>query len=416
MTRFLRLVVARTLAGETAGLKEYSIGVEVFDRPESFDPGVDPIVRVEARRLRDKLKKYYETSGRHDELVIELPKGAYVAQVRRRTAQPPPPEGGSIAVLPFQNLSPGSEAGYFSDGLTWELIHHLTRIPGLRVMAWNSTARLRDEPLDLAAIGAKLKVSTILMGSARLTADRLRVVVQLIETAGGRYLWSETYDRTVSDILAIQEEISRTIATMLKVQFGPSSQRTRYKIEAYRLYLRGRMHLNQRTTGGLRSSIDSFREAALVDPGFALAHAGLADAYTLLADYGIERPSEIVPQAKAAAHRALEIDSSLGEAHSSLALLTSLYDWKWEEAEAHYRRALDANPGYATTHHWLASDHLALLGRSGGGARRDRHCVPVGSLVFDHLRRRRLHPDARPALRGSFRSSSKTLRCRPVVL
>lgn len=370
MCRFLRLVVARTLAGETAGLKEYSIGVEVFDRPESFDPGIDPIVRVEARRLREKLKRYYETAGRHDEVLIELPKGGYVAQVRRREAGEPQFEGaGSIAVLPFQNLSASSDSSYFGDGLTWELIHQLTRIPDLRVVAWNSAARMRDEALDLRAIGQKLQVSTILIGSARLSSERLRVVAQLVETSTGRYIWSETYERTVADVLTIQEEISRAIAATLMHQLGPAAgDRTRkparYKIEAYRQYLRGRVEWNLRTVTGLRRSIDCFQEAALIDPGFALAYAGLADAYALLADYGIERPSEVVPQAKAAALRALEIDNSLGEAYASLALMTGLCDWKWAEAEAYYRRALDVNPGYATTHHWLSTDHLCLLGRT----------------------------------------------------
>jgi TolB-like protein/Tfp pilus assembly protein PilF len=372
MCRFLRTVVARTLAGETTRLKEYAIGVEVFDRPESFDPGIDPIVRVEARRLRDKLRKYYETAGRHDEIFIELPKGGYVAQIGRRpapAADAPEAVERSIVVLPFQNLSPSSDAGYFSDGLTWELIHQLTRTPGLRVVAWNSAVRLRDDALDLKAIGEKLKVSSILVGSARLSTERLRVVAQLVEPATGRYLWSETYERAVADVLAIQVEISRAIVSTLRGKLAPAHEPlrvrlTRYQPEAYRLYLRGRAEWNLRTEPGLRRSIEHFSEAALMDPHFALAYAGLADAYALLADYGLEPPSVVVPRSKAAAQRALEIDSSLGEAHASLALLTGLGEWKWEEAEAHYRQALDLNPGYATAHHWLSTDHLALLGRT----------------------------------------------------
>ncbi len=369
MRRFLRLIVTEAIEGRSSRLKEYAIGVEVFDRPISFDPGADPIVRVEARRLRSKLEHYYESKGRQDSIVIELPKGRYAPVFRRRdegalgvAAQVP----NTIAVLPFQNLSVSPDGQFFSDGLTWELIHQLTRIEGISVVAWTSSSQVR-ESADVIAAGAKLKAGTVLTGSVRQAGDRLRIVAQLLSTSTGVYLWSETYDRRLEDIFAIQDDIAHAIVSRLEVGLGlarrPVRAATSYNLEAYQMYLHGRAHWNQRTLSGIQRSIEYFRRANAIDPLFALPHAGLADAHALLADYGYERPADVIPTAKSAALRALELDPSLAEAHSSLGLLSALYEWKWAEAEAHFRRALQLNPGYATAHHWLSTDLLALVGR-----------------------------------------------------
>ena len=368
MCRFLRFAVSRALAKNPGSLKEYTVGVEVFDRPVSFEPALDPIVRVEARRLRSKLCKYFENEGRLDEIVIELPKGGYLPKfsLRERPGISGTPAGGGrgIAVLPFQNLSIGEDAAYFGEGLTWELTHHLTRIPDLRVVAWNSAARIRGEQQDLAGIREKLKVDSILTGSVRLSGERLRVVVQIIDTASGAYLWSETFDGTTGDVFTIQERIAQQIVKKLTAQSkSPAPQLARYNPEAYRIYLRARFESNQRTESALRQSLESFHDAARIDPNFALAYAGIADTCALLADYGFEPPLKIVPQAKAAALRALELDSSLAEAHCSLAFITGFCEWNWAGSEVHYLRALDLNPGYATAHHWFAVDYLAYVGR-----------------------------------------------------
>src|SRR6185369_12315898 len=191
MARFLRLTVERALAGQAGELKEYVIGVEVFDRKSSYDPRVDPIVRVEARRLRSKLKTYYDTEGRTDEFIIEFPKGTYAPVFRSRSAAPDPAvavQGRAIAVLPFSNLSSEPDTEYFSDGLTEELIHGLTKVGGLMVVAWNSAARLKGQPYDVCGIGRQLSVSTVLVGSVRSSAERLRVMAQLIDTTNGQYL------------------------------------------------------------------------------------------------------------------------------------------------------------------------------------------------------------------------------------
>lgn len=371
MCRFLRLAVTETLEGRSDDLKEYRFGVEVFDRQPSFDPGADPIVRVEARRLRAKLAKYYGSAGRYDDIVVELPKGGYVPSFRRRehaSAEVSASAATRIAVLPFVDLTGATGGTCFGDGLTWELIHGLTRIESLSVVAWNSAAQLRAEGMpDIGVIREKLQVQTVLAGSIRRSADRLRVVAQMIDTASGVYLWSETYERPMDDAADIQQEISDAIIATLRIRLGSAQSNRRssaaYNPEAYQLYLRGRGQWNQRTESGIREALESFRQAVALDVQFAAAYAGIADAYALLAEYGLQQPAEVLVQAKAAARRALDIEPSLGEAHCSLGLLIALHEWKWTEAEGHFRRALDLNPGYATAHHWLACDFLPIFGR-----------------------------------------------------
>ena len=367
----------QTLAGNGGQLKEQIIGVEVFDRKPDYDPRIDPIVRVEARRLRAKLKAYYTSPGRGDQIMIGLPKGAYLPffKTRAAAAQDSPalaavPKGSakkSIAVLPFANLTQGTGDDYFSDGLTEELIHLLTRIPNLRVVAWTTASQLRGRERDLAGIRQQLRVGTILRGSVRRTPDRVRVTAQLIDSESGDYLWSETYDRRLENVFAIQEEMAQAIVQALQLkltaQSQPETPRRAPNLACYNLCLQGRFHANKRTVEGLHKSVERFEEAILADESSAEAHAGLADAYSLLADYGLLSPTEAVPKARAAAERALELDPQSAEANVSLAFVRSLFEWKWAEAETLYRTAIAANPGYSRARHWFGVDFLSLLGR-----------------------------------------------------
>ena len=377
LCRFLRFSVEQTLAGNGGQLKERIIGVAVFDRNPDYDPRIDPIVRVEARRLRAKLKAYYTSPGRGDPVVIGLPKGAYVPffksrarNSQERLAQAASGNGSarnSIAVLPFANLLQGTEDDYFSDGLTEELIHLLTRIPNLRVVAWDTASQLRGRERDLAGIRQQLRVSTILRGSVRRTADRVRVTAQLIDSGSGDYLWSETYDRRLENVFAIQEEMAHSIVRALQlkltVQNPPEVPRRAPHLACYNLCLQGRFHANKRTIAGIYKSVERFEEAIAADELCAEAHAGLADAYSLLADYGLMNPAEAVPKARAAAERALELDPESAEGNVSLAFVCSLFEWRWQEAETLYRKAIAANPGYSRARHWYGLDYLALLGR-----------------------------------------------------
>jgi len=400
MGRFLRVAVERSLGGKAADLKEYLIGVEVVDRKETYDPRLDPIVRVEARRLRSKLKAYYEGDGRGDAVVIEFVSGSYAPQIRVARAdadaglagragpgmvKPGAAEAGvveagvvTVAVLPFADLSPTPGHEYFSDGLTEELIHALTKVPGMRVVAWNTAAQLRGPQQDIGAVRDRLKAGTALTGSVRIAglsegSPSLRVRAQLIDTETGVYLWSETFDRAMQDVFAIQEEIARAIVRTLRVQLAGSlggyergatlPARSRSTIGSYDCYLKGRYHWHKRTPGDLASSVQLFESAIARDPSSALAQTGLADAYTVLVDNGLMSPAEGMPLAEAAASRGVELDPELAEAYTSLAMIRSVYDLQWEDAERLYLRAIALNPGYATAHHWYAVDFCAMLGR-----------------------------------------------------
>jgi TolB-like protein len=364
MARFLRFAVEESLQGNGGRLKEIVIGAEVFDRGADYDPRLDPIVRVEARRLRAKLLAYYENEGKDDELKIEFPKGTYQPVFRTRATEPALAKSPArkdhptIAILPFANLDTEPEQQYFSDGLTEELIHALTRIPELRVMAWNTASHFRADQ-DVASIRDRLGVAYVLRGAVRRTAQRLRVTAHLIDTATGQYLWSETYNREILDVFAIQEQIAAMIVNALQLRLGDAAHTglsgpPQRNIECFNLCLKGRFHANERTPEGLRRAAICFQQAVALDGSSALAYAGLADSFTLLADYGFARPGEAMETAKAAAEKAIRFDANSSEAHTSLAWIRSHYEWKWVEAEHLYQRAIELNPGYSTAHHWYA--------------------------------------------------------------
>jgi serine/threonine-protein kinase len=224
MVRFLVFAVHETLRGNAGELKEIVIGSSVFDRDSGYDTRLDPIVRVEARRLRTKLKAYYETEGRHDAIVIDLPRGSYVPVFRRPSEgmfpaiEPQPQEFESIAVLPFRNLDEGHDSAYFAAGLAEELIHALTRVPRLRVVAWNSASWLREPGAGMEAVPQNLNAAYILRGSLRKTGRRLRIAAQLVQTATGHYLWSETWERRVRDVFTVQEQVATAIANSLRAR------------------------------------------------------------------------------------------------------------------------------------------------------------------------------------------------------
>lgn len=219
LSRFLRFAVEQTLNGTEERLKEYPLGVEVFDKHESFDPRIDSIVRVEARRLRSKLEAYYQSAGRVDAIIIRFYKGCYVPVFELRHELPQETDfsvsqaqvRARLAVLPFSNLSADAETEFFSVGLSQELIDAVTKVPGLRVVARTSSFQFRDKAIDVQRIGESLKVDAVLQGSVRRSAQRVRITAQLISVREGYYLWSETYDRTIDDVFLLQEEIARSI-------------------------------------------------------------------------------------------------------------------------------------------------------------------------------------------------------------
>jgi len=371
LCRFLTFSVEKALQGESDRVKEYVVGAEAFGRGPSFDPRVDPVVRVEARRLRERLKAWYEGEGRNAAVRIELPRGGYAAVfVDPPDGKPRPKPAAAqktIAVMPFTNLNSGSELDYLCDGITEELIHALTRVRDLRVVAWNSVSRMKGREQDIAAIREQLQVETILRGSVRCLGDRRRITAQLIDAASGYYLWSEAWDRSVADVLAIEEDIAQAIVNTLRVRLWPET-RTRLtpratSVECYNLYLKGRFQWNKRSPDGLRVGLRCFEEAIAIDPEWALGWAGIGDSFAVLADYGLLPQEAAIPAANRAAEKAVELDPALAEAYATLGLLRSRYHWKWDEALRYFRRALELNPGYATAHHWYAVDYLGMVGR-----------------------------------------------------
>lgn len=377
MSRFLVFALEETLAGRGAALKEYTIGVAVFDRPAGFDPRTEPIVRVEARRLRAKLDAYYQTEGSADQLLIELPKGAYALSFRLRAneaAPATPAVAGAaprLAVLPFTTLGgPEAAEDYFIEGLSEELIHLLLQLPGLDVIAWGSSARLRG-PGDTERAARELNLTHFLRGTVRRSGNQIKITAQLVDASDGRFLWSELFERAMEDLRAVEEEIARAIAQRLRVSFdlpvtgGLPADAESGSIE-HNHYLMGRYHFNKRTLEGLAMSITSFEKAIELRPQYALAHAALADSLTLLAGYGDCHPRQTVPRARAAAqvaaaHTGSRAASAAG--HASLGIIAALHDWRWAEAERLFRRAIAIDPNYSTAHHWLAGDVLAARGR-----------------------------------------------------
>ncbi len=378
MCRFLRYAVEHALQGDTGRLKEYTVGVDIFDRDPSYDPRVDPIVRVEARRLRAKLATYYEGEGRDDEVVIEFPKGSYAPVFRTRggagSSDQAEAAGRTIAVLPFTDLGSGHRNEYFADGLTEEIIHALTKVDGLRVMAWTSAAQLKGRQEDLHGLREQLNVSFVLRGSVRRTAERLRITAQLIDTATGQYEWSEAYDRPADDLFFIEEGIARNIVSRLAPKLAPPTggsivKRGPTDLKCYNLCLKGRFHWNKRSVDEMKKAIRCFEEAIALDPTCVRAYTGLADAFSVMGDCGGMEPAVGIEQAREAALKALELDPNSASAHASLGLIRGPYEWNWQEAEACFRRAIELHPGYATAHHWYSVDCLALVGRIDEAAR-----------------------------------------------
>jgi len=298
----------------------------------------------------------------------------------------------SIAVLPFTNLSSDPDTEYFSDGISEEIINTLAQLPGLRVAARTSSFVFRSRGLDLAEVGAKLKVATILEGTVRKSGSHLRITARLIKASDGYNLWSERYDRELTDVFAIQDEIARAIAGRLSVTFGdhgegpPAAPPTR-NLDAYHLYLKGRYHLALRGLG-LRKALESFGQAIALDPDYAAAHAGLGDAWTLLGIHGVLPPREVLPKARGAIQRALELAPDLAEAHCAAGTLKLVFDWDWPGAARDLRRSIELNPRLVAGQYWLGI-YLALVERRFDDAfthvRRAIDLDPLAALPLAHL-------------------------------
>jgi TolB-like protein/DNA-binding winged helix-turn-helix (wHTH) protein len=271
----------------------------------------------------------------------------------------------SVAVLPLQNLSNDPSQEYFADGMTDELITDLAQIHELKVVSKTSIMQYKGTRTALPQIGRELGVDAVVEGSVLRSGDRVRITAQLIRAATDRHIWAESYDGDLKDVLSLQARVAEAITSQVKLNLtAEESGRLRgaraVNPEAFDLYLRGRFAWNQRNIDGFHKAVGYFNQAIAKDPNFALAYAGLADSYTLLVLYG---EGSRLPEAKAAAEKALRLDDSLAEAHTSLAAVKILGDWDWQSAEQEFHRAIELNPNFAQAHHWYGNLLLGPEGR-----------------------------------------------------
>ncbi len=409
MRRFLTFIVEARLTAnyKSEELKECLVGAAVFDRHADYDPKSDPVVRVEARRLRAKLEEYYDSAGRQDGIRIDLPKGSYVpvwswqvepqpeiregsgrrnrrwilggvaigvtllilAAIWGRTEwQKRAPDQAhlaasnlkirSLAILPFRNLSGNPAQEYLVAGLTDEITTELAKIHGLKVISRTSSEQYRTSKKRLPEIARELNVDAIVEGTFLSSADHVRVSAQLIRAATDSHIWAESYQRNGTDLFTLQSEIAANITREIDATLAPGTRLTArdqpVNAEAYDLYLRGRYFWNRRTLDGLEKSIDYYERAIRIDPNYAKLYAALGDSYVLLSSYGGPDPAVSFARAQHAAEQALQLDSSLAEAHTVLAAVKVGYDWDWQGAASEYRQALALDPNYPTAHHWYS--------------------------------------------------------------
>jgi TolB-like protein/tetratricopeptide (TPR) repeat protein len=312
----------------------------------------DTIKSAVAKKITDELKD--ELSGKRNAAVEPPPTGSAIPEK-------------SIAVLPFDNLSRDPDNAYFAEGVQDEILTRLAKVADLKVISRTSTQHFKSVPDNLPQIAKQLGVMNILEGSVQKANDQVRVNVQLINALTDAHLWAETYDRKLTDIFAVESEISKTIADTLQAKLTGSEKISIAKVptantEAYELYLKGRFFWNKRTGADLKRAIDYFNQAIAKDPNYALAYAGLADSYTLLSVFSAASPQDSIPQARVAAKKALELDNTLAEAHASSGRILSGYDYDFERAIAEFERAIQLNPNYATSYHWISNGPLTARG------------------------------------------------------
>ena len=272
----------------------------------------------------------------------------------------------SIAVMPFENRNSDADTDYLSDGLAESVIFRLTQLPDLRVSPTSSVMRYKGASTDVAKIANELGVDAVMTGRLTKRGDNLNITVELVDARTNKSLWGEQYERKLSELLTTQREIVTEIVGKLQLKLsGESEQKLAKKYtdnpEAYQLYLQGRYHWNKRQPKEFEKAIEFFKQAIEKDPNYALAYSGLADSYSQFPTYGDFRPKEYMPQAKAAALKAIELDPNLAEAHASLAIVLLYYEYDFSGAEKAFKRAIELDPNYASAHQWYAE----LLSKNG---------------------------------------------------
>jgi len=399
LSGFLRFVVEQELSGRGDELKESIIGVEFFGRPADYNVRQDSVVRNEAGKLRSRLAEYYVAEGAEDALIIELPKGGYkpaFRSIEKTTAPVAAPVGsrsrvrtwlalasaGSavvlmlllwqgivhrsapipIAVLPLVNLDGNPDHDYFADGLTDEIIRNLSIIDGLAVRSQTSSFAFKGKPQNLHDVGKQLDAEYVLEGSVLVSGQQLRINAQLVRVRDEFPLWSGKYDRELTDVLAVQDEISRGIVNGLRLKLGQGRRRYETSAEAYDLYLRARALQIQHGQRGFDQSIGPLEAATAKDPSFAPAYAGLAVAYAVRSGESRQDIPDEMRKLRAAVEQAMRLDPLLAEAHDALGMLYAR-DSQWADSEKSFRRAIELDPSSSASHTGYALYLLWSLGR-----------------------------------------------------
>jgi TolB-like protein len=395
LSRLLRFLVERQLEGRESEIKESLIGVEVYGRSPDYDPKLDSTVRSEVARLRARLSKYYSTEGSQDPLVIDLPKGGYVPGFQQPDTKPPvqrvsrkrlwlavglaafavaataivvwlvPHKNAPIpiAVLPLVNLSSDGASDYLADGLTSEIIGELSIIEGLTVRSQTSSFALKGKPRNVHEAGSQLAADYILEGSFVRSGQQLRINTRLVRTSDDVPIWSGKFEREWTDVLSIQDEISRGIVNSLRLKLGRGRRRYETSAEAYDLYLHARA-LGANRFRGDDEVIGLFEKVIVKDPSFAPAYAGVAGAEAWLSAIRPNDPNRAdeLQRMRAAAERAIQLDPLLAEAHSALGVAYAR-NGQWEQAERSLRRAIEIAPNLSSGHQLMAWFFLWPLGR-----------------------------------------------------
>jgi serine/threonine-protein kinase len=419
LCRFLTHIVNRTIDGDIDSLKEFSIAMEVFDRTSEYDPNIDAIVRVEARRLRGKLKAYYEEGqGKVDPVLIGMRPGSYVPVFRWLDAQPAKhreeigaarPTGRiCVAVLPFVNMSPEPEQDYFCDGISEEITNSLTRVSGLNVIARTSAFHFKGTNIDIREVGQRLGANLVIEGSVRKAGEQLRITAQAIQTESGHHVWSETFRRELQDVFAIQEEIAQSVADLLRLHMPEVQGPVRPSppdLDAYTRYLRARFLIHQQSPETLQAALEQLRSLTETYPDYALAYSGMAAASGLLAQFGMVSGRDVYPEVKANAERGYALDSESGDTCTVLGALRAWFEHRWDEAGKMYDRALNLQPSHAPAHMFRA---MALLCRGDieaaeSGLRRSTELDPLSAS--DCARTAYLH-----YVKGDYSSAAENLR------
>ena len=350
------------------------------DVPEAVD---DAVSRALARTPVDR----YRTGAEFADALRAILRDGESGTKRTPPEVKSAPAPKAIAVLPLTNMSADPENEYFSDGMTEEIINALAKVPGLQVASRSSCFAFKGKEVDVHQVGEKLGVGSVLEGSVRKVGNRIRITAQLVNVENGYHLWSETYDRQLEDVFAIQDEISRAIVEALRLRLASDTGQLvvpTKNLEAYNLYLKGRFFFARFTESGLRKSIEFFQHVLLQDPGYARAYAGMADCWCSLADDWVA-PDDAYPRAKAAATRALQHDPELAEAMTSLGKVLCWYEWDFAGAEKQLRQAVTLNPNYAEAH-WAFGSALPAVGLLGEAIGEMRKALTLDPLYPQYSR------------------------------